>query len=317
MDRAAEQNQGRLSLANISLCPLCGSHQLRHMFEVRHVTGDPLHDCGLELGFDRATVVSCGGCGFLFKAHQPPGAYLNHHYAESGEGYLASLAEQHSEIREDFRTARKSLMNTFPTGGTILDVGCASGFFLESLGDTWTRFGVELFRFAAERARRRRGITVHEGDLFSAGFATHSFDVVCSFDVVEHLSDPMSIFREARRILKPGGLLVLGTGDSRSLAARLSGSRWTYFCIPEHLSFFNSASLRKGLCKAGFPRVSFERIHHGERGRAVTTAWIRAVGKHRAIELFGSGVIRWRLFRQKTSEFLVPYFFDHMLCVAS
>ena len=317
MGPSIEKQSGPFSLVNVSYCPLCKSHRLRQMFKVRHTTGDPQHDCGLELGFARAGIVSCSGCGFVFKAQQPSGAYLDSHYAESGKDYLASLAEEDSGIREDFRTARKLLMKRFPNGATIVDVGCASGFFLESLGDTWTRFGVELFRFAAEQARRRRGITVHEGDLFSAGFAMHSLDVVCSFDVIEHLSDPMSLFREARRILKPGGLLVLGTGDSRSFAARLSGSRWTYFCIPEHLSFFNSASLRRGLKKTGFPHLRFERIHHGERSRSVATAWVRAVGKHRAIELFGNSVLRWRLFRQKTDEFLVPYFFDHMICVAS
>src|SRR5438876_707663 len=159
-------------------------------------------------------------------------------------------------------------------------------------------------------------VACRECDLVTAKFPAQSFDVICSFDVLEHLPSPTPIFREARRILRPGGWLLLGTGDSGSLTARLAGSRWTYLCLPEHLSFFNSNSLRKGLAKAGFSVSRFERIHHGERSRSVATGWMRGVGKHWAIELFGENIIRLGLFRQKTTEFLVPYFFDLMICVA-
>jgi SAM-dependent methyltransferase len=263
-----------------------------------------------------ATVAACRECDFLFKLQRPPSAYLHEHYAELDEQYLESLAEEHTGIREDFRVARRLLADAFPKGGMILDIGCASGFFLESLGANWERFGIEPFHLAAERARVRRGLTVHECDLVAAGFPGQSFDVVCSFDVIEHLSSPMPIFQEARRILRPGGWLLLGTGDSGASTARLAGSRWTYLCFPEHLSFFNSSSLRKGLVKVGFSRFKFERIHHGERSRPVATGWMRGVGKHWAVELFGEHIIRLRLFRQKTTEFLVPYFFDHMICMA-
>jgi SAM-dependent methyltransferase len=300
----------------VKICPVCGSHRIKPRFEVRHVIDDPQHVCARELGFAGATVAACRECDFLFKLQQPPSAYLHEHYAESGEHYLESLAEEHSGIREDFRVARQLLAEAFPKGGMILDIGCASGFFLESLGANWERFGIEPFHLAAERARVRRGLTIHECDLVAAGFPGQSFDVVCSFDVIEHLGNPMPIFQEARRILRPRGWLLLGTGDSGAFPARLAGSRWTYLCFPEHLSFFNFCSLRKGLVKAGFSRFKFERIHHGERSRSVATGWMRGVGKHWAVELFGENIIRLRLFRQKTTEFFVPYFFDHMICMA-
>ncbi len=316
MEHTTEQHSGHLNLEKVCICPICGGHRLQNKFKVLHVTGDLQHDCGLELGFTGATVVCCRECSFLFKLQQPPATYLYQHYAGSGEAYLSSLAEEYSGIREDFNEARKLLIERFPRGGTILDIGCASAFFLESLGENWGRYGIELFHLAAERARRRPGITVHECELLSARFAEKSFDVVCSFDVLEHLSDPMPIFREARRILKPGGWLLLGTGDSSSLTARLAGSRWTYVCIPEHLSFFNPNSLRKGLSTAGFSHFTFRRIHHGERHRSVMSGWMRAIGKHWAVQLCGEDILRLGIFHQKTTEFLVPYLFDHLICIA-
>src|SRR6516165_5011156 len=154
----------------VKVCPVCGSHRIKRRFDVRHVIDDPQHVCALELGFAAATVAACRECDFLFKLQQPPSAYLHEYYAESDEQYLESLAEQDSRIREDFRVARQLLAEAFPKGGMILDVGCASGFFLESLGANWERFGTEPFHLHAERARVHRGLTIHECDLVAAGF---------------------------------------------------------------------------------------------------------------------------------------------------
>jgi SAM-dependent methyltransferase len=317
MDQLIQRNPDILSLETLEACPLCGGRSLRPKFDVRHITGDPLHSWAPARGYSVAPVVACRGCGFVFKFVQPSAHYLDQHYTQLPEDYLERVAEDLTEFREDYRVAREALLKAFPGGGSILDVGCASGYFLQSLGKTWEKHGLEIFHLAAQRARERGEISVHECEMASAGFANESFDVVCSFDVVEHLSDPMTFFREARRILKPSGWLLLGTGDSGSAGAILSGSRWTYFSIPEHVSFFNRYSLRRGLRKAGFSRADFKRIQHGERKLSVVTGWMRAVGKHWAITVFGEGITRLRVFRQKTSKFFVPYFFDHMICIAN
>lgn len=315
MKHATQRQANRLIVEEVEACPLCAGTRLQHKFEVQHITGDALHSWAPDQGFPSAPVVACRDCGFLFKALRPVPGYLQDHYAWLDESYVERVAEELPGFRVDYHIARRALWKSFPEGGSILDVGCASGYFLESLGEKWTRHGLEIFLVAAERARARGGISIHDCDIASAGFASESFDVVCSFDVVEHLAEPMSFFREARRILKPGGWLLLGTGDSRSFGARLSGSRWTYLCIPEHLSFFNVRSLRVALGKTGFSHVAFRRIHHGERSRSAASGWLRGVGKHWAITLCGEKITRLRVFRQKTSAFLIPYFFDHMICV--
>jgi SAM-dependent methyltransferase len=316
MDQQIQRYPDILPLESVKLCPLCESRSLLPRFEVRHITGDPVHSWAPDQGFSVAPIVKCRGCGFMFKSVRPAALYLSQHYAQLREDYVARIAEDLTEHREDYRVAREILVKAFPAGGSILDVGCASGYFLRSLGRTWDKHGLEVFHLAARLAKERGDITVHECELISAGFADESFDVVCSFDVVEHLEDPMAFFREARRILKPDGWLLLGTGDARSVSALLSGSRWTYFAIAEHVSFFSRHSLKLGLRKARFRYAEFETIHHGERNVAVMTGWLRAVGKHWAITFFGEGVTRLRLFRQKTGEFFVPYFFDHMICIA-
>jgi SAM-dependent methyltransferase len=316
MNHAIQRQANRLIVEKAEVCPLCAGRKLQHKFEVQHITGDPLHSWASDQGFSFAPVVACRDCGFLFKSLRPVPGYLHEHYSLLDESYVERVAEELPGFREDYHVARVALQSAFPKGGSILDVGCASGYFLESLGEKWARHGIEIFRVAAQQARARGGISIYECDIASAGFASQSFDVVCSFDVVEHLAEPMGFFQEVRRILKPGGWLLLGTGDSRSFGARLSGSRWTYLCIPEHLSFFNARSLRLALGTAGFSHVDFSRIHHGERSRSAASGWLRGVGKHWAITLCGEKITRLRVFRQKTSAFLIPYFFDHMICIA-
>lgn len=316
MNQGVQDKPNCLNLETVMACPVCGSHGLEPRFSVRQITDDPLHSYAIDLDLPMVPVVACRECRFLFKSTRPSAAYLKRHYAESRENYLQSIGEDDVEFREDFRMARKLLVDAFPAGGSVLDVGCASGFFLESLGDKWDRHGVELFHLAVERSRSRPGIAVRECELTSAAFAREAFDAVCSFDVVEHLADPMPLLQEARRVLKPDGWLLIGTGNCSSLAARMAGSRWTYLCIPEHLSFFDPHSLKKGLTKAGFSIFKFMRIHHGLRSPSVASGWLRAVGKHWATTLCGEDIVRMRMFRQKTSNFLVPYFFDHMICIA-
>jgi len=316
MNQPVQNQQNGFNLELVKVCPLCAGRRIEPKFDVRQITDDPVHSYASELGLLVTSIVECTECEFMFKEIRPSVAYLRQLYTQSSDVYLESIAEEQTELREDFRVALRLLQEAFPRGGSILDLGCASGFFLESLGQSWNRHGVEFFHLAAERARNRIGLTVHECDLISAGLASDTFDVVTSFDVLEHLPDPMPILHEARRILKPGGWLLLGTGNFGSFSARMAGNRWTYLCIPEHVSFFNPCSLKVALTKAGFSSFKFKRVHHGLRSPSVTTGWLRAVGKHLAVRLFGDDILHMEIFRTKTSEFLVPYFFDHMICVA-
>lgn len=297
----------------VAACPLCGGARLRRCFEIDHFESDPLYAWAEQAGYTRVPIVECRDCGFAFKGKQPAQELLERHYAETGREYQDRLAEDDPAFRSDYRLARQFLRQRFPQGGRALDVGCGRGFFLKSLATGWELYGVEPSRNAADYAARQHGITAHAGDLLSAGFAAESFDVVSLFDVVEHLSQPARVFTEVRRIMKPGGWLVAGTGNWGALTARLAGRQWAYLAIPDHLSFFSQTSLRRALVSAGFSRILFRNLHHGRLSMDVTSGWLRAVIRHRAISLFGPGITRLPLFRSKSKQLPVPYLWDHLL----
>jgi SAM-dependent methyltransferase len=76
------------------------------------------------------------------------------------------------------------------------------------------------------------------------------FDVVTAVEVLEHTLDPLAELRTIRSLLRPGGLLVLTTGNAAPFAARLT--RWPYV-IPEiHVSFFEPETLERALASTGF-----------------------------------------------------------------
>jgi SAM-dependent methyltransferase len=130
-------------------------------------------------------------------------------------------------------------------GATMLDVGAAYGFAVaEATRQGWRAVGLDVSHAAALEARERTGADMVVADAHWLPFAADAFDAVTLWDVVEHLPDPHQAVAEVCRVLRPGGRLVLSTGDVGSLVARLSGARWHLYTIPEHLFFFSRRSLR-------------------------------------------------------------------------
>jgi CMP-N,N'-diacetyllegionaminic acid synthase len=129
--------------------------------------------------------------------------------------------------------------------GRFLDIGCGLGFLLSGIPEGWEKHGVEVSGFAAERARSHG--TIHHGDLASAHYPSGHFDLVVMHHVIEHVDDPSQLMREALRVLKPGGKLVLGTPDFDGAMARRFGENYRLLHDPTHVSLFSNESMHRFL----------------------------------------------------------------------
>jgi 2-polyprenyl-3-methyl-5-hydroxy-6-metoxy-1,4-benzoquinol methylase len=159
------------------------------------------------------------------------------------------------------RNARRWLAEVEPQapGRSLLDVGCAAGFFLEAARERgWSVRGLEVSAFAAGHARGL-GIAVDVDSILSPPSGLPAFDVVTLWDVIEHLDRPDVALRRVRELLRPGGLLGLSTGDYGSLLRRVAGSRWRLFADPTHRFFFDEATLVRLLRGEGFEVRSLRR----------------------------------------------------------
>lgn len=155
------------------------------------------------------------------------------------------------------------------TDGRLLEVGCGSGTALKSMQELgWQVEGVDFDPAAVEQARRK-GLTVHLGKLKELKLPDESFDAITACHVVEHITDPIGMLRECRRLLKPSGVLVLITPNAGSWGHQLFGRDWRGLEPPRHLRLFTPSSLTTMVQRGGF---GVRECRTSSRGRGVFLA---------------------------------------------
>jgi SAM-dependent methyltransferase len=160
------------------------------------------------------------------------------------------VEEKEKPWRELMAAERLNDIKRFVTEGNLLEIGCSTGEMLAAAGSSFAVAGVE----ADERnslIARARGLSCFSGTLSDARFPDHHFDVVALYHVIEHFHSPRAELSEIRRVLKPGGLLVVETPNIETIWFHLLGARWRQF-IPDHIFFFTPHTITQ-LCRdSGF-----------------------------------------------------------------
>ncbi|HEX7184327.1 MAG TPA: class I SAM-dependent methyltransferase [Thermoanaerobaculia bacterium] len=176
---------------------------------------------------------------------------------------LASLRD------ENYRRTLDAVRRLGPVEGKrLLDVGCAYGWFLKAAGDAgMVPAGLEPDPGIAAAAAGD-GFQVWVGYFPDAVPPGETFDVIAFNDVLEHIHDLDAVLSACRRLLRPGGLLVISSPDSRGFLFRVSGPLarigrkdllhrlWQKGYPSPHLSYFNPGNLARLMRRHGFePRV--------------------------------------------------------------
>lgn len=176
-------------------------------------------------------------------------------------------------------------------GGRLLDVGCGSGGWLSDMRDLgWEVRGLD-FDADAVAVAARRGLEVDYGPLGAQRYPDESFDAITLNHVIEHLPDPFETLAECRRILKPGGHLIVITPNSSSLGHRFFKEAWRGLEPPRHLHLFGPRSLRAGLKRAGFSKFDVRTVSsdyllihslrlwaHSDQSSQILPFWLMVAG---------------------------------------
>ena len=228
-------------------------------------------------------VAECGDCGLWFQNPRPapadlaglyPGDYGPHAPAKAGEpAPMPSRVRLPQRIVNAIRWRLRrldplrrhalatSLMPALISGGSILEIGCASGARLMELRrQGWGLVhGIEIVPAAADRARAL-GFNVICGMAEEAldAIPDHTLDAVISSMVLEHLYDPFTVVRKISAKLKPGGQFLFSTIVRDSLDARLYGRYWAGFDFPRHMVHLT----REDICRMLSERFTQVRIIH-------------------------------------------------------
>ena len=137
--------------------------------------------------------------------------------------------------------------------GSALDIGCGRGTVLSELqGRGWSVFGTDWNGDNAKDVSQRLNIQVEGGEEAMKAFDDNYFDVLSLFHVLEHDENPVVLLKEAHRVLKPGGRLLVAVPNARSVARSVFKRYWFGYDLPRHRLIFTPRSLRKTLNDSGF-----------------------------------------------------------------
>jgi 2-polyprenyl-3-methyl-5-hydroxy-6-metoxy-1,4-benzoquinol methylase len=244
------------SITEAPPCLLCGT-ATRILYPSNVPEGAPIETrevaCTSPFLGTHDDIFVCRDCG-LARSVPPPAVEIEDLYrnVEDPEYFVSELERRVSFRRSLERIEAHGLARP---PGRLLEIGASVGLFLEEARRAgWDVTGIEPSRWAAESARAR-GLDVFNGTLEEFQAPEGGFDLVTSWDVWEHLEDPLSALGRVHDVLKPGGAFVLTTINLGGLGRKLFRGRWPWF-MRMHLHYFTRESLTRMVRGAGFDVVS-------------------------------------------------------------
>jgi predicted SAM-dependent methyltransferase len=136
--------------------------------------------------------------------------------------------------------------------GRLFDAGCGDGQFLNLMKQRgWQGKGVDFDAAAIDTGKKKYGVDLEVGDFQTVPIEESAFDAVTMSHVIEHVPDPIACLDKCRRLLKPGGRLVVTTPNIRSLGHKTFKGAWRGLEPPRHLNIFPHYLLGECARRAG------------------------------------------------------------------
>lgn len=255
-------------------CRLCGEQALLRMHDEpvageRLLSPDNFKCSSIQNNRIKPALNECVCCGLIQSMAPASGLTTEEYYCGTDDDtYLSNF-----DIKlRTFKTAYKKLSAYLPTRKLhFLDIGSYYGAFLEILkSEGHQGCGIEPSKAAAQHSKQVFGHDV-KNELFvgASQFPGMKFDVICAWDVIEHLETPDEFLTEVEKMLKDDGLFVFSTIIIDSLIARTLQNRW-HWIIPMHLTYFKKRQIIGLLQKKGFNVLAYlNHTHYASLSYAV------------------------------------------------
>ena len=197
-------------------------------------------------GYKATHLSKCGACSFVFAQAIPSMEELEKHYeGYSRNDYLSPVTiKRYNELLDQMEPFRKT--------NKLLDVGCGIGYFLEVAKERgWEVYGTE-FTDEAVTICTDKGIHIQKGILDPNNYDSASFDVITSFEVIEHINNPIEELENFNSLLRKGGLVYITTPNFNSLLRYRLKEAYNVITYPEHLSYYTPRTLKRAFKQSGF-----------------------------------------------------------------
>jgi len=186
--------------------------------------------------FKEYRMLKCEKCDLIFTDHDnlPKNLYSEEYYTKVHPNYFSDNKKNKKKIKNFIHGIW--MIHKYKDKGLLLDVGCATGIFLDiARKNGWSVTGVDISDYATKQVKSNFGIKAIHGNLNDAKFSDKSFDVITMWDFLEHVQDPNIVLSETRRILKNDGILFIHTINEDSLMSKLA--HWIYTLSLKQIKF--------------------------------------------------------------------------------
>ena len=236
-------------------CPVCADTSRSNLFADYNVNAAQLDGYAFASRkspeYMHHRLLRCTRCDLIYASPAPKQEWLHEAYREAA---FDSVAEEGFAAKSYARALRSMLRE--PVVGEHLDIGAGAGSLMQEMINLGCSSVLGIEPSSAPIAQASEQIRPHLRQAVFDGsqFEPDSFDVVTCCQTLEHLSDPLAICTDVRRLLRPGGVFFVADHDFRALSARILGKRSPIFDV-EHMQLFSRRSLEEMLRRAGFTDI--------------------------------------------------------------
>lgn len=151
-------------------------------------------------------------------------------------------------VQKNFRKRIRQI-DKLSKGGRMLDFGCSTGLFLRTLKkyslNSWDIYGVDVNKKSIDRAQRFINGRFYNKPLKAIKFPANYFDCIACFDVLEHDIDLHNTIKHIYKIINKSGIVLVQVPNYKSLLAFLTGDKWDWWCVPDHVFHFDPKTIEK------------------------------------------------------------------------
>jgi|TARA_B100001964_G_scaffold39744_1_gene43463 SAM-dependent methyltransferase len=198
---------------------------------------------------DNWEIVRCGNCKIVFVKSIPSDRVLEDLYDDNffkdGQKFPTEGLDLHSNPTYINALKRIERIKEYDhCNDRLLDVGCATGIFLKAANASFKySFGIDISKYATDVAVRELNVNVKCGTILDLNFSQQYFDVITMWDVIEHVKDPSKYIDKISNIIRPGGLMILSTGNIESIMFKIQKKKWHLLIPPKHLFYFSPKTI--------------------------------------------------------------------------
>ena len=201
----------------------------------------------------------CPSCGLIYISPRPSPSEIQNLYRQ-GESNVSAESPMTWGIGKRLHARHNlAIIKKFIRNGSMLEIGPGEGYFLhEARKEGFDAYGIEINNIQADFIRRDLGIPCEESPLDIHSFGGKKFDIIYHCDVISHLYDPITEFRNIKDALSDNGLLAFETGNGGDVEQEYF-RHFASFEYPGHLFFFGENNLKELLRLTGFEFMQMRR----------------------------------------------------------